>query len=56
MNMLGFGFLRLPMAETNGEKHINMELTCRMADTFIGMGGRYFNTAYTYLGGKVKLR
>ena len=52
MNKLGFGFLRLPMVEADGEKHIDLELTCRMVDAFIGNGGKYFDTAYTYLGGK----
>lgn len=52
MNKLGFGFLRLPMTEINGEKRIDMELTCRLVDMFIEKGGRYFDTAYTYLDGK----
>lgn len=52
MNKLGFGFLRLPMNEINGEKRIDMELTRRMVDRFIEMGGKYFDTAYTYLGGQ----
>lgn len=47
MNKIGFGFLRLPMIE----KKINDEVLNKMVDTYIQMGGTYFDTAYTYLNG-----
>lgn len=47
-NKLGFGFLRLPMA---GEE-VDYAVLNPMVDTFLSLGGRYFDTAYTYLDGK----
>lgn len=52
MNKMGYGFLRLPTIEENGEKRIDFGLTCRLVDSFIAKGGRYFDTAYTYLKGE----
>jgi len=52
MNKTGFGFLRLPKAECNGKEVIDIELLCRLVDQFLGMGGSYFDTAYTYLNGE----
>lgn len=46
---LGFGFLRLPQTD-HGE--IDLETTKEMVDLFLKNGFRYFDTAYTYLGGK----
>lgn len=51
MNKLGFGFLRLPMTQTDGGQ-IDLELLNRLTDTFLSHGNRYFDTAYTYLDGK----
>ena len=48
MNKTGFGFLRLPMA---GEQ-VDISAVCRLADRFLELGGSYFDTAYTYLGGE----
>ena len=48
MNKTGFGFLRLPMA---GEQ-VDQAAVCRLADRFLELGGSYFDTAYTYLGGE----
>ena len=48
MNKLGFGFLRLPQ---KGQQ-IDYSLLNQMTDTFLAMGGDYFDTAYTYLDGK----
>jgi predicted aldo/keto reductase-like oxidoreductase len=48
MNKLGFGFLRLPFV---GED-VDYQLLNQMVDTFLEKGGRYFDTAYTYLNGK----
>lgn len=47
MAQLGFGFLRLPFVE----KEADFPLLCRMVDAFLEGGGRYFDTAYTYLDG-----
>lgn len=51
MNKLGFGFLRLPRLDPLDEKSIDFDLLCTMVDRFLERGGRYFDTAYTYLGG-----
>lgn len=48
MNKTGFGFLRLP--RTDGEQ-IDYALLFSMVDRFLELGGSYFDTAYTYLGG-----
>lgn len=49
MNKLGFGFLHLPTRE-DGE--IDLEKLNQMVDTYLAGGRTYFDTAYTYLGGK----
>lgn len=51
MNKLGFGFLRLPRLDPLDENSIDFDLLCTMVDRFLERGGRYFDTAYTYLGG-----
>ena len=48
MNRSGFGLLRLPMA---GER-VDRAAVCHLADRFLELGGSYFDTAYTYLGGE----
>lgn len=48
MNKLGFGFLRLPQTRTSG---IDWPLLEAMVDKFLASGGKYFDTAYTYLDG-----
>ena len=50
MNKTGFGFLRLPHGP-DGDQDIDYDLLNRMVDTFLERGGRYFDTAYTYLEG-----
>lgn len=44
MNKIGFGFLRLPMADTEGSDSIDWELLNRMTDIFLANGGTYFDT------------
>jgi predicted aldo/keto reductase-like oxidoreductase len=44
MNKTGFGFLRLPQKDGA----LDLELTKRLVDRFLELGGRYFDTAYTY--------
>lgn len=51
MTKLGFGFLRLPLLDKKDEHSIDYSVLNEMVDTFIQGGGRYFDTAYTYLGG-----
>lgn len=48
MSKLGFGFLRLPQLQ---DGDINWPLLEAMVDQFLGGGGTYFDTAYTYLDG-----
>ncbi|MBQ1525272.1 MAG: aldo/keto reductase [Firmicutes bacterium] len=48
MNKTGFGYLRLP--EKNGKP--DYELINALTDRFLELGGRYFDTAYTYLDGE----
>lgn len=49
---LGFGFLRLPHVDPNDPADVDLETTKRMVDLYMQRGFRYFDTAYTYLGGK----
>lgn len=51
MNKLGFGFLRLPK---DGDT-VDYPLLNQMVDTFLAHGGKYFDTAYTYLDGKSEI-
>lgn len=51
MNKLGFGFLRLPMQG----KQVDLAATAALVDAFLSGGGRYFDTAYTYLDGSSEL-
>lgn len=48
MNKTGFGFLRLPKTP---EGEIDYPFLNTLVDRFLAMGGRYFDTAYTYLNG-----
>ncbi len=49
---LGFGFMRLPEIERNGETVFDHEAICAMVDEFMAAGFTYFDTAYGYHGGK----
>ena len=48
MNKMGFGYLRLPKIDDEIDYNTLNDVT----DTFINNGGVYFDTAYSYLGGK----
>ncbi|MBQ7902144.1 MAG: aldo/keto reductase [Oscillospiraceae bacterium] len=48
MNKLGFGYLRLPK---NGDE-LDYDTLNLITDAYIEKGGRYFDTAFSYLGGK----
>lgn len=51
MNKTGFGFLRLPVTVPDDAQSIDTVQVCQMIDEYLAAGGRYFDTAYTYLGG-----
>lgn len=48
MNKLGFGYLRLPKIEDQ----LDYETIKLITDAYLAAGGRYFDTAYSYLNGK----
>lgn len=51
-NMLGFGLMRLPENEIDGEKVIDIEQVKDMVDAFMRAGFTYFDTAFGYHGGR----
>lgn len=51
MSELGFGFLRLPLKDSDKPGSYDWDLFCDMTDLFMDMGGSYFDTCYTYLDG-----
>ena len=51
MNKTGFGFLRLPRLNAEDETSIDFSVVEQMVDRYLELGGTYFDTAYTYLGG-----
>ena len=52
MTKLGFGFLRLPLLDKKDEHSVDYAVLNSLVDLFIEKGGKYFDTAYTYLNGK----
>ena len=50
MNKLGFGYLRLPKIDEELDYNAINEIT----DAYLAAGGRYIDTAYSYLGVKVR--
>ncbi|MBQ3108228.1 MAG: aldo/keto reductase [Clostridia bacterium] len=52
MNKLGFGLLRPPKKQQDGQEVIDHVLLAEMVDTYLAAGGKYFDTAYTYLKGE----
>ncbi len=52
MKKLGFGLMRLPHKEINGQKRIDIDLVKQMVDEFISRGFTYFDTAWMYCSGK----
>lgn len=52
MKKLGFGAMRLPQIEADGQWVIDMETTKKMFDAYLAAGFTYFDTAYMYHGGK----
>lgn len=55
MKKLGFGCMRLPMAE-GSSKLIDKAQFCRMIDTFLANGFSYFDTAWVYAGSEEAIR
>ena len=49
MNKMGFGFLRFAQ---DAEGNINFDNINTLVDKYMELGGRYFDTAWTYLDGK----
>jgi predicted aldo/keto reductase-like oxidoreductase len=47
---LGFGLMRLPLTNPDDARSIDIDLTCKMVDTFIERGFTYFDTAWMYCG------
>jgi len=45
---LGFGFMRLPLKDSNDQSSVDMETLNKMVDTFMERGFTYFDTAYMY--------
>lgn len=52
MNKTGFGYLRLPQLDTETGKVVDLDAVNALTDTFLSLGGDYFDTAYTYLEGR----
>ena len=48
MKKLGFGFMRLPLKDSNDPKNIDFEQVNQMVDAFLDKGFTYFDTAYMY--------
>ena len=46
MRKLGFGCMRLPLAEAGNFKAVDIAEVERMVDTFLDRGFTYFDTAY----------
>ena len=49
---LGFGCMRLPLADPKDQKSIDIEHVKKMVDAFMEAGGTYFDTAYVYHEGE----
>ena len=49
---LGFGCMRLPLLDRNNDEGVDLELLCKMVDTYLQRGFTYFDTAWMYHGGK----
>jgi len=48
MKRLGFGAMRLPLADANDKTSIDQDTLNQMVDTFMQAGFTYFDTAYLY--------
>ena len=56
INKIGFGFLRLPQVEDKEDKKIcDWEKINKLVDRYFELGGKYIDTAYTYLDGQSEM-
>lgn len=55
MKKLGFGFMRLPLKDSNDQSDVDMDVLNKMVDTFLERGFTYFDTAYMYHDGKSEI-
>ncbi len=51
-NLLGFGFMRLPLLDEEDRTVIDLDRVNEMVDAYIDAGYDYFDTGYYYHGGK----
>jgi len=51
MNKTGFGFLRFPRVDPSDSKSIDHAALNAVVDRYMQLGGKIFDTAYTYLDG-----
>ena len=51
-NLLGFGFMRLPLLDEEDRTVIDLDRVNEMVDAYIDVGYDYFDTGYYYHGGK----
>ena len=56
MKKLGFGCMRFPTIEKNGEKEFDIEQIKDMVDSFLEQGFTYFDTAYVYKDSEVTVK
>ena len=52
MKKLGFGFMRLPLCNTDDYRSVDIERVKKMVDQFMSHGFTYFDTAAPYHGGQ----
>lgn len=52
MKKLGFGLMRLPLADPKDHSNIDVEKVKEMVDAYMAKGFTHFDTAYVYHGGK----
>jgi len=55
ISMLGFGAMRLPMVETDGEKHVDADQSIEMIHYAFEAGVNYIDTAYPYCNGESEI-
>ena len=51
-NLLGFGFMRLPLLDEEDRTVIDLDMVNEMVDAYVDAGYDYFDTGYYYHGGK----
>ncbi len=55
VSILGFGAMRLPIVEKNGEKHVDEEKSIEMIHKAFSYGVNYIDTAYPYVLGESEI-